>query len=105
MAAAAPERVTALVLESPRLEAELDGALRDLQVPVLAVFGTRDGDVPADVGRRWKEALPNCHLLYVYYAGHAVAADRPEAFADAVADFLAHREQFVVSRRSSVLFP
>ena len=49
--------------------------------------------------------LPSCQLLYVYDAGHATAADRPEAFAEAVTDFLARHEQYVVSQRSSVLFP
>jgi pimeloyl-ACP methyl ester carboxylesterase len=57
------------------------------------------------MGRIYKQLLPNCQLLFVYDAGHAVAADRPEAFAEAVADFLERHEQYVVSRRSSVLFP
>jgi pimeloyl-ACP methyl ester carboxylesterase len=101
----APERVRALVLESPTGDPELEAALSGLQVPVLVVIGTEAGPVAAETGRTLKELLPNCQLLYVYDAGAAVAADRPEAFAEAVSDFLERHEQYVVSRRSSVLFP
>jgi pimeloyl-ACP methyl ester carboxylesterase len=107
----APERVRALVLESPaaiRPEArdpELETAMTGLQAPVLVVFGTTDGQVPPEMGRVYRRLLPNCQLLFVYDAGHAVAADRPEAFTEAVSDFLERHEQYVVSRRSSVLFP
>ena len=31
--------------------------------------------------------MPNCHLVYVYDAGHAISTDRPEAFTEVVADF------------------
>jgi pimeloyl-ACP methyl ester carboxylesterase len=76
-----------------------------LQVSVLVVFGTEDRLIPPELGRTYKQLLPNCQLLYVYDAGHATAADRPEAFVEAVADFLDRHEQYVVSQRSSVLFP
>jgi pimeloyl-ACP methyl ester carboxylesterase len=110
-ALAAPERVRALVLESPSAirpdarDRELEQAMTGLQVPVLVVFGTEDRRTPPETGRLYKQLLPNCQLLFVYDAGHAVAADRPEAFAEAVSDFLERHEQYVVSRRSSVLFP
>ena len=59
----------------------------------------------ARVGRRYREALPNGHLVYVYDATHTIGADRPEAFTELVSDFLARREQFVVSRASSLRYP
>lgn len=95
--------VTRLV--APARDPELEGAMPGLQVPVLVVLGTADRLIPPEMGRIYKELLPSCQLLFVYDAGHAVAADRPEAFTEAVSDFLDHREQYVVSRRSSVLFP
>jgi len=107
----APERVRALVLESPNAIApptgdpELEGALSGLQAPVLVVVGTEAAPIAAETGRTLKQLLPNCQLLYVFDAGDAVAADRPEAFAEAVSDFLERHEQYVVSTRSSVLFP
>jgi pimeloyl-ACP methyl ester carboxylesterase len=92
-------------LMAPARDAELEAAMAGLPVPVLVVFGTEDRLIPPEFGRTYRQLLPNCQLLYVYDAGHATAADRPEAFAEAVADFLERHEQYVVSRRSSVLFP
>ena len=129
----APERVGAVVLESPaairpeghpppqeqrattgplvaRLmapnrDAALEEAMQGLAVPVLVVFGTRDRVIPPEMGRVYKALLPSCQLLFVYDAGHAVSTDRPEAFTEAALDFLERHEQYVVSRRGSVIFP
>ena len=92
-------------LMAPARDAELEAAMPGLQVPVLVVFGTADRLIPPEIGRVYTQLLPSCQLLYVYDAGHAVAADRPEAFAEAVGDFLDRHEGYVVSQRSSVLFP
>jgi pimeloyl-ACP methyl ester carboxylesterase len=92
-------------LMAPARDPELEAAMRGLHVPVLVLFGTEDRLIPPEIGRAYKQLLPNCQLLYVYDAGHAIAADRPEAFAEAVSDFLDRHEQYVVSQRSSVLFP
>ena len=92
-------------LMAPPRDPELEAAMPGLQVPVLVIFGTEDRLIPSETGRVYTQLLPSCQLLYVYDAGHAVAADRPEAFTEAVSDFLERHEQFVVSRRSSVLFP
>lgn len=92
-------------LMAPARDPELEAAMPGLEVPVLVIFGTEDRLIPPEIGRTYKQLLPNCHLLFVYDAGHAVAADRPEAFAEAVSDFLERHEQYVVTRRSSVLFP
>ena len=92
-------------LLAPDRDPELQDAMRQLQVPVLVVFGVRDRAIPPAMGRIYKRLLPRCQLLLVYDAGHAVSTDRPEAFTEAVADFIARHEQYVVSRRSTVLFP
>lgn len=92
-------------LMAPPRDPDLEAAMPGLQIPVLVVFGTEDRLIPPEFGRTYKQLLPNCQLLFVYDAGHAVAADRPEAFAEAVSDFLDRHERYVVSRRSSVLFP
>jgi hypothetical protein len=49
--------------------------------------------------------MPNCHYVLVYDAGHEVGADRPEAFASLVSDFLVRREAFIVNQRSSLINP
>jgi pimeloyl-ACP methyl ester carboxylesterase len=94
-----------LGLLAPDRDAELEEAMRGLQVPVLVVFGAEDRVIPPEMGRIYKRLLPSCQLLFVYDSGHAISTDRPGAFTEAVTDFLAHHEQYVVSRRSTVLFP
>jgi len=88
----------------PRDEA-LESRLPDLHVPVLVLFGTMDRMIPSDMGRLYCEKLPNCNLVLVYDAGHAVDADRPEAFVSVVNDFLQHREGFLVNRHSRLINP
>jgi len=49
--------------------------------------------------------MTSCNFILVYDAGHAIAADRPEAFASLVGDFLQRQEQFIVSAESTVIHP
>jgi abhydrolase domain-containing protein 14 len=108
----APARVLALVLEAPAAirrkgdcDADLESRLPHLATPTLALFGTRDDVIPPTMGRFYKELMPNCHLVFVYDAGHAISTDRPEAFADVVVDFLERHEAFVISRAQTVIHP
>jgi pimeloyl-ACP methyl ester carboxylesterase len=114
-----PERVEALVLESPTAigpesstassgpgeDPELERQLGGLPVPVLVLLGTADSIVPPEVGRIYRATLPSCHFVLVYAAAHAISADRPEAFAELVGDFLERREQFIVTRTSGLVHP
>ncbi|CAI7978369.1 AB hydrolase-1 domain-containing protein [Frankia sp. Hr75.2] len=136
----APDRVSALALESPgairpdgwtfpRLREE-EGALRTqrrafvqrlvgpardrpfeqrlqaVATPTLVLFGTEDPTIDTDaVAHLYKELLPNASLVYVYAAAHAISADRPEAFADVVDDYLERHQTFVVGKRATRLFP
>ena len=97
----------ALVMRSigPARDAELEAAMRTIETPVLVLFGTLDRIIPSEMGRHYKALLPRCHLMFVYDAGHAPAAERPEAFTEAVTDFLARQEAFVVTRRATMIFP
>lgn len=74
-------------------------------MPTLVLFGTEDRLTPPELGRHYREILPNCQFVIVYDAAHAIYDDRPDAFAAIVADFLEHREQFVVRRESGLLYP
>jgi pimeloyl-ACP methyl ester carboxylesterase len=111
LALQAPGRVLALVLEAPTAirpdhrDAELERRLADLATPTLVLFGTADPVTPPEAGRIYKALMPNCHLVFVYAAGHAIGADRPEAFAEVVADFLERHEAFVISRTATVIHP
>jgi pimeloyl-ACP methyl ester carboxylesterase len=92
-------------LIGPARDQALESRLPGLQVPVLVLFGTLDRMIPPEMGRLYCEKLPNCHLVLVYDAGHAVDADRPEAFVSVVEDFLQHHEGFLVNRQSGLINP
>src|SRR5580704_1181527 len=126
LAAQLPERVTALVLEAPaamdpaiaaqtgRLVGRLRGPDRDaaleallpgLATPTLVLFGTLDKVIPSQMGRHYKTLLPNCNLVLVYDAGHAIGTDRPEAFCEVVTDFLERHEAFIISQTETLINP
>jgi pimeloyl-ACP methyl ester carboxylesterase len=92
-------------LRGPARDADLEGRLQELVTPTLVLFGTLDSVIPPGMGRFYKELVPNCHLVFVYDAAHAIGADRPEAFAEVVGDFLERREAFVISRAATVIHP
>ncbi len=56
-------------LRGPDRDAELEGAMRRLDIPTLVLFGTLDRVIPPEMGRYYKELLPNGHLVLVYDAG------------------------------------
>ena len=106
-----PQRVLALVLEAPApirpaaRDADLERRLSGLATPTLVLLGTADDVGPPAMGRVYKALMSNCHLVFVYAAGHAISADRPEAFAEVVLDFLERHEAFVISRAQTVIHP
>ncbi len=92
-------------LRGPGRDADLEKRLSELATPTLIVFGTRDGVIPPDMGRIYKDLMREAHLVFVYDAGHAIAAERPEAFAEVVGDFLERNDAFVISRAKTVILP
>jgi pimeloyl-ACP methyl ester carboxylesterase len=92
-------------LRGPGRDPELEARMGQLDIPTLVVFGTWDRIIPPEMGRHYKELMPNCHLVFVYDAGHAIGAERPEAFADLVTDYLERREAFVISRTPTAIHP
>ena len=92
-------------LRGPDRDAELEARMRGLTTPTLVLFGTLDSVIPPDMGRFYKTLIPNCHLVFVYDAGHGISTERPEAFAEVTADFLERREAFVINRTETVIHP
>ena len=93
-------------LIGPERDPELEAAMRRLDTPTLVLFGTLDRMIPPEMGRHYKELISaNCHLALVYDAGHAIGAERPEAFVEIFGDFLDRHEAFVISRTETVLYP
>jgi pimeloyl-ACP methyl ester carboxylesterase len=92
-------------LLGPHRDADLESRLQDLPTPTLVLFGTQDGVIAPAMGRIYKDLMPNCHLVFVYDAAHAISTDRPEAFTEVVSDFLERHEAFVISRAETVIHP
>ena len=92
-------------LRGPNRDADLERQLPGLATPTLVLFGTVDRVISPDMGHIYKELMPNCHLVFVYDAGHAISTDRPEAFTEVVADFFERHEAFVISRTETVIHP
>jgi pimeloyl-ACP methyl ester carboxylesterase len=88
---------------APHDEAELERRLRGLAIPTLVLVGTRDDVSAPEAARFYKDVMPSAHLVFVYDAGHAIAADRPDALAEVVGDFLERHEAFVISRAPTVI--
>jgi pimeloyl-ACP methyl ester carboxylesterase len=102
-AIAAKTRTLVSRLRGPDRDPALEARMRDLATPTLVLFGTLDHVIPPEMGRFYKELMPNCHLVFVYDAGHAIIAERPEAFAEVTADFLERHEAFVINRKETVI--
>ena len=92
-------------LRGPDRDPDLERRLQGLATPTLVLFGTRDQVIAPAMGRIYKGLMPNCHLVYVYDAGHVISTDRPDAFAEVVVDFLERHEAFVISRAETVIHP
>jgi pimeloyl-ACP methyl ester carboxylesterase len=109
-----PKRDPAVLAKQQKLVARLRGPARDsdlearmgaIEVPTLVLWGTLDRMIPSEMGRLYKELMRNCHLVLVYDAGHAMDAERPEAFTEVVGDFLERHEAFLISRTETVIHP
>jgi pimeloyl-ACP methyl ester carboxylesterase len=92
-------------LRGPERDPALEALLPGLATPTLVLFGTLDRVIPSTMGRHYKALLPNCNLVLVYDAGHAIGSDRPQAFAEVVGDFLERHEAFIVSRSDTLINP
>lgn len=92
-------------LSGPNQDPELIERMRTLTLPVLVLFGTRDGLISTSIAPRYKELLVNGYLVYVYEAAHEMQFDRPEAVAEVVGDFAARQEAFLVGATSALINP
>ena len=104
-AIAAKNRALAGRLRGPDRDPALEARMREIGAPTLVLFGTLDRVMPPEMGRRYKELLPDCHLVFLYDAGHEMSTERPDAFSEVVGDFLERHEAFVISRTPTVIHP
>lgn len=92
-------------LLGPPRDPAFEARLATLAMPVLALFGTADVVTPPAGAHLYRNALPNCHIVMLYDAAHAIDGDRPEATSALIDDFLRRHEQFLVSNQSSQIYP
>jgi pimeloyl-ACP methyl ester carboxylesterase len=86
-------------------DSDLEQAMTALQIPTLMLFGDEDYQIPAEVGRIYRQLLPKSFYILVHRAGPLIAHERPEAFASVVADFLEYKDGFVHSHTTGVINP
>ena len=101
-------KVSAVALISPpaveALDADVRERLREVAVPLLALFGMDDARSPIEFGHAWRRALPKGFQSFVYGAGDDMANERPDAVATLVAEFLKLGEGFLVNHDDGRLF-
>ena len=61
--------------------------LRDIQCPVLLIWGREDEITPPDVAEEFHRRLPDSELVWLERCGHAAMMEHPEQFARAVAQW------------------
>lgn len=83
-----PDAVSALVLVAPSGIRTYRAILEDLSLPVLLVWGEKDDVVPVAESYLLTARWPQAKRLVLEGAGHAVYLDRPEAFNQALVEFL-----------------
>lgn len=96
--------LVAKLLDKPR-DAALEEKLRTMRIPTLAIFGTKDRVAPTEAAHLYREIIPNCHIVFVYDTAHQIDAERPEAVASVIGDFLERQEKFLVNRVSGLIEP
>lgn len=62
--------------------------LREVETPVLLVWGSADAVVPPVVGRQYLAALPNARLEVLPGAGHFVEYEEPDRLARLITSFV-----------------
>jgi pimeloyl-ACP methyl ester carboxylesterase len=99
------ERALISRVRGPARDAELEAGLAELDVPTLVLLGTEDQISRAELADIYREILPICQVVMIYDAAHAIDADRPEAVAAVMKDYLARQERFLVTEQSGLLYP
>jgi len=84
---AAPESI-AQWLEALPGRADSTGLLASIQVPTLVIAGEEDAIIPAAGAKLWADEIPRARFVLLPKAGHLPNLETPEAFNQAVEEFL-----------------
>ena len=97
--------VERVLVATPEHDDALVERMQSCAVRTLVVFGEFDGVIPVENGRTYRRHMSNASFQIVHDAAHDVQADRPEAFADLVGDFLRRGMAFLVPDRDTLINP
>jgi pimeloyl-ACP methyl ester carboxylesterase len=97
--------VERVLVSTPPYDEALVERMKSCAVRTLVLFGEFDGTIPVDNGRTYRRFLTNCSFQIVHDAAHDIQADRPEAFADVVSDFLRRGMAFLVPDKETLINP
>ena len=86
-------------------DAEAERRLGEIPCATLVLFGSEDKLVAPEAARIYRARIPNSNIAFVYDAGHLIEAERPEALVNAVSDYVALRETFIVGRQTGIINP
>jgi 3-oxoadipate enol-lactonase len=67
--------------------------LKEIECPTLIITGEYDTTIPPENQRCLKEEIQSSTQIILPDAGHAACIDQPEAFNQAILDFLSHPQQ------------
>lgn len=70
-------------------EIDLTARLGEIGVPTLVIAGSEDQGTPTPMLETIAQGIPGAHLVTLQGAAHLSAAEQPEAFSEAVAEFIA----------------
>lgn len=66
----------------------IEDRLADIDAPALLVWGKDDRITPPEVAQRFRGLLPDSRLIFLPSCGHAPMLEQPDAFNEAVAEWL-----------------
>jgi len=101
----AKEQALVQRLTGGRHDAEVERRLGEIPCATLVLFGSEDKMVAPEAARLYRAQIPNSNIAFVYDAGHLIEAERPEALVNAVSDYVALRETFIVGRQTGIINP
>jgi pimeloyl-ACP methyl ester carboxylesterase len=84
---AAPESIAQL-LEALAGRADSTGVVATIQVPALVIAGEEDAIIPAAGAKVWAERIPGARFVLIPRTGHLANLEAPEAFNEAVEEFV-----------------
>lgn len=93
MIEAAPPRVVADLLSALGSRRDSTDILSRIQVPTLVICGADDPITPAAEAREWSAKIPGAKYVEIPDSGHLANMERPEAFNQAVSQWLATLDQ------------